>query len=467
MLGLSARQDERLRRWLAAQRWFGGKGRQIERLSVLDRATLQASTRRLSLLLIDVDYSQESSERYFVPLIEPLTEEPRDALLDAESCRALLAAIRSWQTLGTDEGGLISFSCQQPAEALPGNGPAENVRPLGLEQSNSSIVFDDTLILKCYRRVQDGPNPDLEVLHFLQTQTGFGLVPRLAGFFEYHGPAGDLTLGMLQEYVACAGDGWSYLLNALLSAASASQQSVALDQIACLGELTGQLHLALASRVDVPAFAPESITRDDLANWHAAILGGLAVALETLRRARGALSGREAALAEVVLASRDKLIARVNVLLEAPAGLPLKSRHHGDYHLGQLLRTPAGWLVLDFEGEPLRPIAERRAKHCALRDVAGLLRSISYARHAAARGGAGRDGRLGAWERAARRVFLDTYFRTSGPAAPFLPDDRDRAHALIAAFELEKAAYELRYEQHNRPDWIDIPLSGLAGLVDG
>jgi maltose alpha-D-glucosyltransferase/alpha-amylase len=447
---------------------------------------------RVSLVLVEVEYDQGLPERYFVPLApdpsasaEQLSQvdhpDLNDALLDPACARALLVAVRESRRVATSSGAAITFERGPDFERLRPVQEESPVRPLGVEQSNSSLVFGESLILKCFRRVYDGPNPDLELPRFLATRTGFDHLPRLAGWIDYTQPGGSIaSLGLLQEFVQSEGDGWIYTLRALGAEPTRLRDSNGYrSEVAALGRLTAELHLALASGAE-PDFAPEPIGADDVESWRDGIVHRMADAFAELEAALGNDAPTDARtppireLAARALAQQLRLTGQVETLRTLETGDVHKTRYHGDYHLGQVLKTGSGWIVLDFEGEPLRSLEERRAKHCPLKDVAGMLRSFSYARQTAARQAeAGlspgslppRNDLLAEWERLARAAFLDAYLDRAGSAAPFLPRDPGATLAAITAFELEKAVYELQYELHNRPAWIAIPLHYLARPV--
>ena len=480
-----------LRSFVERQRWFAAKAHGLQSVRVEDWAALRHDP-PLVLLLVRAD-----EVRYYVPVA--LGDPPADAarvigtlggltLFDAhwhpDFGLGVLDAIASRQTVASARG---SFRCapidagDEPRWDLPERAPA---RPHTGEQSNTSMFFDRRLILKSIRRPESGINPDFEMLRFLTSRPGFAHVPRLAGWADYVGPGETATVALLQEYVANTGDGWTHTLAGLgklgeklavqdgagdVDARVAALGVGLLADIRELGAVTGKLHAALASDPDLPAFRPEPITHEDVGRWRAAIVQDL----ERLTAEIGAVSARNpaarAALAPL-LDARAR-IERADDLLALADGTVHKIRCHGDYHLGQVLKTAESFVVIDFEGEPARPLEERRAKHCPLRDVAGMLRSFDYAAHAvlAARPEAERA-RLRpafeAWEDQAVGAFLGGYVLAAGKSPQrLLPRSAEAARRACAAFELEKACYELRYELNNRPDWIAIPLAGIARLL--
>jgi maltokinase len=417
--------------FLAAQRWFAGKARAVREAASCDHIALPGGT----LYVVRVafaDAPDDAPERYVVTL--PVTERTWDALDDPTFCQALLDAVRRGAELSAEHGTLVG----RPSQALPiVMSAALPTRRLAGEQSNSSVVLGDALIMKVFRRLEDGINPELDITRFLTEHTTFRGTPRLAGALEYRGADGAVaTLAVVQEYVGTARDGWGWLLDRLVAG------DASLDALRRLGARTAELHRALATPTSDPAFAAEPITPADVTAWAAGV-------------------GRQIAAARA--AARDRALPDV-VDVAGAGGLGglvgrAKIRHHGDFHLGQTLAIGDGqdFVIIDFEGEPLRPLDERRRKHTPLRDVAGMLRSIGYAAASARLGGSARE----RWEADARAAYLGAY-RAQTVGAPFVPQSDEGFVRAVAVFEVEKAAYEIVYEANNRPDWIDIPLAGFV-----
>jgi trehalose synthase-fused probable maltokinase len=329
-----------------------------------------------------------------------------------------------------------------------GLGDVADVRPMGAEQSNSSVVLDERLVLKAYRRLGEGPNPELEILRFL-TERDFPHIATLRGWYAHSGRPIDTTFGIVQDFLSGATDGWDLAL-ADLRADPARFVARARE----LGEVTGRMHAALGSDDADPAFAPQEASADWLGRLAADVDGQIERAFRDAPADRPEL--------DPIRGRGDDVREQLRRLTrDGSAGRLI--RHHGDYHLGQVMRAAdGGWVVLDFEGEPARTIAQRREKHSPLRDVAGMLRSFAYA-------GVASDLLHGApapagWELAAREAYLDGYLAETDPR--LLPAGRDAVERLLAVFELEKAVYELRYELDNRPDWVTIPVTGIARLLE-
>ncbi|MCC6173818.1 MAG: hypothetical protein IT305_00830 [Chloroflexi bacterium] len=518
--------------FLATRRWFAAKEHAIERAAIVDAAPLEQPAVSV-LAVVEVASTEGGASRYFLPLtiVDATTIDDRaiviarhgglavcDGLAVPAACRALLRGMLDGLSLASMRGGRFSFQpvhlrdVEGRAPGLSTMDPATvEVRPVGVEQSNSSVIFDRAAILKSFRRLQEGANPEVEIARFLAEDTTFANVPALVGWGEYDAPDSLPTpLGVLQAFVPNRGDGWTATLAALadltIDAACTLDGITApfLDRLADLGRVTAGLHLALASRVDVEAFAPQPITDADVTNWQAGILAHLDASLVRLERGLtnplggdetrtgGAWSAANQHLAKIVLAGADRLRGMVDDLSVLADGRIVKTRHHGDYHLGQVLDTGESWVILDFEGEPLRPLAERRARQSPLRDVAGMLRSFDYARHAALRASDGERAKVSArvhapsttgapaasaanlaallatWTRFARQAYLNAYLDAArAGGAAFLPASDADVRRALSVLELGKALYELEYEMGNRPAWVTIPLTALANSAAG
>ena len=435
--GLSERE---LVGYVTAQRWYAAKEREVTAARVVDEADLPGG---VSVALAELRFREGTHELYQLVVGEEL-----DGLAEQATALALLRCARDGETHAAGEGA-VEF------EAVPLDvGPAA-ARPLGGEQSNTSVVFDDALILKAYRRIEPGINPELEMLRFLG-ERGFEHAPPLAGSYAYVGRPLDATLGIVQGFVSGGLDGWELALDLL-----ADDPDVLLERIVRLGQVTGEMHTVLASDPDDQAFCPEGTGPETL--------GLLAASVdEQIERTFAELPEGVEAL-EPLRGRCEDVRGRLRELAHAGAG-GLLIRNHGDFHLGQALWVPGAptappgsgdWTILDFEGEPARPVPERRHKRSPLRDVAGMLRSFAYAASAVEllRGTPSPP----AWEEFARAVFLDGYLDTVDPELVPFGSALDK---LLAVFELEKAVYELRYELGSRPDWVSIPVAGILRLLE-
>jgi maltokinase len=456
-IDLSLLEGDEFRDWIVGQRWFGSKSRDVAGIEVAECVPLREDSPKLALALVEARFGEGTHETYQVPLgqrpesdgwNERVIAEANgvtiyDALADPACGRELLHRMRSGSEETEDEGTL-RFRWAETAGA--GLGGTVDVRPVGVEQSNSSIVFGEALILKAFRRVEPGVNPELELLRFL-SERDFPNIASLAGWYEYEGRYIDATLGILQEYLADARGGWELALEEV-----ASDPDGFLERVRDLGSVTGALHAVLGSDNSRPDFAPDEPSQEALSLLTADVD-------EQIERIFVDLPEIEAV--EPIAGRGQDVRERLQTLSHIGAGGRV-IRTHGDYHLGQTMQSDRGWVILDFEGEPARPLPERRLKRSPLRDVAGMLRSFSYVTAGARllRGVEAPDG----WEDRARAAFLDGYFGRVDPA--LLPPGEAPTRQLLAVFELEKAVYELRYELNNRPDWVAIPVAGILRLLE-
>jgi maltokinase len=454
---LDTLEEERLRDWVVEQRWFGSKSQEVSHLNVLEAFILRDESPQLVLALVEARFPSGTHEVYQVPIgVRPSDENWKerviaeaggqtfyDALADPAHARELLHLMRRRVDVQASDGTLAFRWSGSADQSHPA--PVE-VRPVGVEQSNSSIVFGEALILKAFRRVEPGVNPELELLRFL-SERDFPHIAPIAGWFQYDGRLMDATLGVLQEFLAGATDGWEFALDAL-----GADPEAFLARVHELGDVTGEMHTALGSEAADPVFAPEQPSTEALAILTATID-------EEIERIFVGLPDLEAL--EPIRGRGQDVQERLQVLSNVGAGGRI-IRTHGDYHLGQTMLAERGWVILDFEGEPGRPISQRRLKRSPLRDVAGMLRSFSYAAAGSRilRGTPAPEG----WEERARETFLDGYFEAVDPG--LLPPGQDATRKMLAIFELEKAVYELRYELNNRPDWVAIPTAGIARLLE-
>jgi trehalose synthase-fused probable maltokinase len=422
---------------LRAARWFGGKSRAISDTRLIDRVCV---VDHAVLSLVAVEYAEGPLETYVMA-----------ERLDDSGVALALVELFGGASVPTERGGRVTF---QPTH-LFGSVARERLVPVAVmrgEQSNTSIRFGHELILKLFRRLQFGPNPEVEIGRFLTDCTNFRNAPPVVGSASYIDFRGqEAALALLQRFEPNRGDAWTTTLLRLRGVLDGGDASESVEAMARLGQTTAQLHLALASGTG--DFSAEPITAADVAEWRRAVEEEVRLATQAL--ARQSIHVDTAALLHGV---------------EGLAGLvgALKTRHHGDYHLGQVLeREDGSFVIIDFEGEPAKPLVLRRERRSPLRDVAGMLRSFDYARHTVLRSGDRSDpARVKAaseWYAAVRHAFLSTYVRTvTAGSTSLLP--REIA-APLAALELEKAAYEVLYELNNRPDWLPIPLAALSEAI--
>src|SRR4051794_4637350 len=515
-------EREALVPFLQRQRWFGGKARAIRAARVVDWGVAERGRHPLFLTIVEVEYHDGGRERYFVPL-SILTDGLADALLANASHLALARVTGARKGLvadavgdeafgavllrmldrtdGSTKRGVVRARRTEAFEALRGDGPLP-ARRLNAEQSNTSVTFGERLIVKLFRRIEEGPNPDVEIGEQLTSNTSFRRVPRMAAALEYQ-PAGEgiTHLAVAQEFVASQADGWTHALDELgrffevvegqgapsedlLPSAHLLELAGApippgicelagayIDSAQTLGRRTAELHVALASDSSSAAFAPAPFTREDVDRL-------IADAVAQARKANALIQERFEALPSDVASTATDLLARSDralASLQEKRSLDFtaaRTRVHGDYHLGQVLWAEGDFYLLDFEGEPARPLEQRRQKESPLKDVAGMLRSFSYAAYAAlfahTRSRHSSFERLEPWARAwqiwSSAAFLKGYL-AGAEGASFLPVDPVQRATLLDLFLLDKVYYELNYELNNRPDWVRIPLHGILELV--
>jgi maltokinase len=424
--------------FVSGQRWFGSKSKTVGHATVIDRATLREDDPALELELVELRFDTGTHEMY-----QLLTNEGLDALEDPQVARELVQMISRGAKLPAEEG-IVEFA---PFEGFAADElQLREARTVGAEQTNTSIVFDEQLILKVFRRLEAGINPELELLRFL-TEHNFENIAALGGWYAYNGRPMDATLGILQRYVVGGLDGWDLALDTMRDGADEF-----LQRLYRLGEVTGQMHTLLGSDVSDPSFAPEEPSSESLGLLTAAIddeIESIFVELPEDLDVVAPIRGRG-----------EEVRERLRQLTQVGA-IGRVIRHHGDFHLGQTLWAGDDWILIDFEGEPARSLPERRRKRSPLRDVAGMLRSFAYAA-TATQLLRGVDPPVG-WEVRARTEFLTGYRSTIEPS---LIPSGSAIDKLLAVFELEKAVYELRYELNHRPDWVRIPVAGLVRMLD-
>ena len=500
-------RDEILLPYLRNRRWFAAKSQPIADLRFGDMPAWDTREGSWLMAILQVELKGEPAQRYFFPLTiewEARDYDPLDklgawslakvrhkdrvgALIGAfgkpEFARALARAMGAGGDTALGKGRLRFSSTSVYAEIA--SALDEEVRIPPLEQSNTGVFFGNRAYLKGYRRLHIGVNPEFEIGRFLTDASPFAHIAAVAGAVEYvDGSGGEAaTLAVLQKYVENQGDMWTYTLEYLNRSLAAPQPAgdaapgapvlshgLYFSQLELLGRRVAQLHAAFARVTGDPAFDPEPVTAQELLQWKDAVLADAErtfAALDTMRAHFGPGVQSEV---ETLLAARSVLCERVRALRCEVAGLA-KTRYHGDLHLGQVLLAQNDFIIIDFEGEPARPIDERRRKHSPLRDVAGMLRSFSYAAHAALHppeqgheGGATAAEALRAWEHSAAQSFVKGY-RDASTGLISVPSDAASLQAMLDLFTFEKALYELRYEMDNRPEWISIPLRGLIGSM--
>ncbi len=510
--------------YLPAQRWFAAKSRQIKTTRVLDWAILQTS--KSALVLLEVQYNGGAPDTYLLTFGVTLDERAEklrraapnaviapvvvqedsgllhDAVSDDETCAALLALIENEEEIPAHHGGIRGVRGKKFHDVLGCVEAPLQVRRGSAEQSNTSIFFGDRFILKLFRRQEAGVNPECEIGRYLTEKVGFDRVPPFAGLIEYTPTenGNTSTLGVLQGLVANEGDGWKWTteeldryyetcaplaipenlsgeLGDIVELAERPRSQLArdhvgiyLDAAAALGRRTAELHLALASPTDDPAFLPEPLSAADLKALTADIRQHASTVFEILKDRVPSLSDEVIEIAGAVLTRRRRILQRLETLGSSNLRTQ-RIRIHGDYHLGQVLRVKTDFVILDFEGEPARSLAYRRSKQSPLKDVAGMVRSFSYAAYASLLAYIARHpgdfetlqpwARL--WERSVSAEFVRAYRQTLG-SVDFVPASTEEFRMLLDTFLLEKALYEVRYELNSRPEWLRIPLMGILSM---
>jgi maltose alpha-D-glucosyltransferase/alpha-amylase len=487
------------------QRWFGGKDAHFARFELNPHAALEGAA-SYPLTLCDVLLPGGETQRYFLPLsVQWGSEYLRagapllgftlcrvrsgarvgallDGCYDANFVRDFVRALGEGRSAAGAQGQ-IEFS---PGPRWPEIAPEPQVRPVGAEQSNVSVIVDERIMLKIYRRIRAGEQPELEVARFLTEVAGFPNTPEFLGAVEDVPENGERsTLAIAFAFVPNQGDAWNAVVEGLdrklddlmligEETEEAQEQEgelyvFPLDLGVRLGQRTAELHRAFATPTSDPAFAAEPLTKSDISLWAETVGREADHVLNELERKLTSFSGETEQLVSRLLNARDEVRARIEAIGGcAPIGP--KTRIHGDYHLGQVLIAQDDVMIVDFEGEPARPLAERREKSSPLRDVAGILRSLDYAAAAAIERFASRTGDVperiaaaaSAWRDRATGDFLVAYFSTAPELAGAAGKQRP---GLLELFLLQKAFYEISYESANRPAWLLIPVRGVLNLL--
>ncbi len=514
--------------YIQERRWYRSKARTIRETSV--RATIPAALndQTIQMLLIDIDYTEGEGETYVLPLAFATGERAAqvrdwtphaviaelsadgdqgvlyDGLWESEFSTELLDVISRQRTLRGDRGR-VRGSASRRLRAMRGS---DDLQPVisGAEQSNTSVILGDRLMLKLFRKVEEGLNPDYEIGRFLTERTSFDALAPVAGALEYEPPNGEpMTVGLLLGYVENEGDAWAYTLDVIGSYVERllTEPEIAdsapvppnhpldvaanelpegayelvgafLDDARRLGEQTGSMHLALASRDEDAAFRPEDFSLLGQRALYQSMRSQTRRILRDLRRVVDRLPEELQEDTQTLADQESAVLNRFQQLTDHRIDAQ-NTRTHGDYHLGQVLYTGRDFVIIDFEGEPARPIGERRIKRSPLRDIAGMLRSFDYAASSGLMGAGAwvREEDLpqvtewsNLWYRWVSGAFLQGYLETV-EGASFLPSDPGDLRLLLDAYLIEKAIYEIGYEMNNRPDWTAIPVRGILSLLEG
>ncbi len=495
--------------FVAGRRWYGAKGEPIKRVVLNDYAEWRHPGHDWMISLARIESPKGDPQTYFLPLTlvwEPEDEHLHallpftvakirqqakvgvmaDAFADDAFCRQLIAAIAAGTEIKTSKGKL-RFAPTAAFGQLVGDMTdaidAAAISHPSAQGSNTVVVLGQHLFLKAYRRLQAGANPEVEIGRYLTEVARFANSIPVAGTIDYVTDDGTTaTLALLQGYVDNQGDGWTTTLNYLerfLEAAPAtesdakspsSQHGGYLALARALGTRTGELHVALSRSHGNPAFDPVPISAADVAAWSRRAREEAVATLDMLGRGLATLPAPARADADVALAARKEILARIDAHAQDRVDAS-RTRIHGDYHLGQVLVVENDFVIADFEGEPARTVSERREKQSPMKDVAGMLRSFDYALNATLQRTAGEAADLQAtraqrgaeWLAETQATFLEGYDRAVEAAD--LPGATAQRDGLLDLFLLEKVMYELKYETENRPEWVGIPLRGLLRLL--
>jgi len=490
-------------------RWFGAKARTLRQMRVRERSTISSAPDAAQLWVVEVSYLDGPTENYALPVkivsaekaakisqVAPHAVIARfndgsilfDAVWDDEFREGLFRLMLDRQHATGRNGKLVGALSSRVGEIT--KVPPSNV--LGAEQSNSSMLFEDKFFLKLYRKLEDGVNPDVEVTRFLTERAQFENVPAFSGAIEYRREKAQPTVVcLLQDAVQAETDAWTMTLDhvgryyeRVLGRKSELQSetkptAVLIEELVggiypekatLLAQRTAELHLALASVRDDPLFAPEPFNAMAQRSVYQSMRALLKRNFDSLKKKLKDIPDALRDEAKEVLGNEKEILAREKRLLDRKANA-VKIRIHGDYHLGQVLYTGKDFVILDFEGEPARPLSERKLKRSALRDVAGMMRSFQYAAYGALWQPAMRaedvpflERWANIWYRQMSSSFLQSYLQTTAGAA-FLPQSSDDLQNLLEAYLLDKAVYEIGYELNNRPDWVVIPIRGIKHIL--
>jgi trehalose synthase-fused probable maltokinase len=490
---LASLSSDTLLRFLEHQRWFGAKAAGGAHASIASHLVMPWGQGAFAIARVVMESAGDKSiyqvvlaARDTAPIGTPetavITRGERggnplvmyDALFDPDFRAGLMRALQSTGTIAAEGQEkfnverFVNHTFREDAHTTLGSA----------EQSNTSVIIDDAAILKLYRLLSPGVHPDVEVSQFLTTRAKFANTPALIATLAIDDGHDSTVAGMVQEYLPASSDAWSYALDRgrayFAAPATRDAPNAFIEDAERLGEVTRGLHAALASDADDPSFAPEPAVPEDLDRWAHRTHQSVRDALTLLERqvTSPSFPKDHVAEAQALVKRRDHYLGWINEIADQLGDdLGMRTRTHGDYHLGQVLHARTGeFMVIDFEGEPARSLAERREKTSPLRDVAGMLRSIAYAASTLAMT-QGREApphvrelRAARWERDVRAAFLSAYFAPEAEDEGILPDSLANAEQLVKLFETEKAFYELSYELNNRPAWVWIPMRGISKL---
>jgi maltose alpha-D-glucosyltransferase / alpha-amylase len=505
-------ENEILPDYIRNCRWFAAKARTLRHMRMREQSSVGSEATAAQIWFVEVSYLDGPDEFYVLPIKLATGDAARAVLqnapqaviarFDADSDAILFDGV--WDSdfreklfrlmldrqHASGRNGRVVGTLSPHFAAEVAEIPKSTV--LGVEQSNSSILFGNQFYLKLYRKLEDGVNPEVEVTRFLTERAGFPNVPAFAGAIEYRRDKSEPSVVcLLQLAVSAEGDAWTLTLDSLgrfyervLGRKADLQQQIAtpgvrfdelvggvyVERVKLLGQRTGELHLALASAPDDRVFAPEPFNAMAQRSVYQSMRALVRRTTELLGKKLDDLPEKFRDEAREVLATENEVLEREKRLLDRKTNAA-KIRIHGDYHLGQLLYTGKDFIILDFEGEPARPLSERKLKRSPLRDVAGMMRSFQYAAYSALWQPAMRvedvpflEKWADLWYRHVSSVFLQSYLRTTHGAL-FMPQNADDLQVMLEAYLLDKAVYEIGYELNNRPDWVVIPIRGIKHIL--
>jgi maltose alpha-D-glucosyltransferase/alpha-amylase len=507
----AALEREILPKYVPTCRWFGAKARTVREMRIVEHATLAGDGAAAQIWFVEVSYIDGPTETYALPVTIASGEDGRrisqtaphaiiarfddgsilhDAVWDPNFRNHLFDTIAHGDRIRGRTGEFVGMAGKLLAE---NSGPAvPTSQVLGGEQSNSSMLFDNKFFLKLYRKLEDGVNPDVEVTRFLTDRANFSYVPAFGGSIEYRRTKSEAAVVcLLQNAVTSESDTWTMTLDHVgryydrvlsrkgdLQSESVPAGAVLEEMIGgiypekakLLGRRTGELHVALASAPDDRVFAPEPFNAMAQRSVFQTMRALLRRTTALLQKKIPTLPENFQTEASDVLSAEKEILGREKRILDRRS-IAAKIRIHGDYHLGQVLYTGKDFIILDFEGEPARPLSERKLKRSALRDVAGMMRSFQYAAYSALWQPAMRPEDVpflerwaDLWYRQLSSVFLQSYLETTAGAV-FVPQNPEDLQVLLQAYLLDKAVYEIGYELNNRPDWVVIPIRGIKHIL--
>ncbi len=515
--------------YLKTCRWFGSKARKIKKTRIDNSFCLGTGSEAAFMLIVDVQFQQGPPESYFLP-VSFLTDDKAESL-QQEFPQSIIAHLKTPESLGIlydsiydplfrqnllemmqrrkrvkgKEGHLYAYP-GRTFKAQAAKLKKERVsRVLQAEQSNSSILYQDTFFLKLYRKLEHGINPDLEIEKYLSEKTSYSHIPAFAGAIEWKKSSSTISVGLLQSFIPNEGDAWSFMLNAVTryfervlarrteldkipsppaSLLDIDEETLApllwdlieampLEMTRLLGNRTGELHNALALPTDDPDFKPEPFSTLYQRSLYQSIRNQARRTLQNCRRRTGQLSEAASDMMNSIAEMESDILNQIRQITQRKIK-GKKIRIHGDYHLGQVLHTGKDFIVIDFEGEPAHPLSERRLKRSALRDVAGMVRSFHYAAYSPLllpsmirdEDAPELESWAHLWYTIMSALFVKGY-REAVAGRAFVPEDPDEFKILLHVLLLEKAIYELGYELNNRPDWLTIPVKGINYIVKG